>query len=229
MTTKKEATRLRLLEAGKEMAIDNGALPHIDIRLTDVLAQVGLTTGAAYNIWGSQDEFRTDLATDVAKTFSEREFTAEDCQPDIADGSLEDCTDGLAEWMLTSTVEDMAFYLPLRFWGVREVPEPIAEAIREGYARSEATLAKIITQICDRYGLDLIEGRSVEDLASMTLACLDGVLLRNRFTDEDPASQRANIAMLAAMLLSLFEATLVPKEMTARISTEELSESALAS
>lgn len=245
MTTKKEATRLRLLEAGMDLAIKKGAQPHIDIRLTEVLAEVGLTTGAAYNIWDSQDDFRADLAIEVAGKFSNR--TLNGCgSTDTADveqtasvalhsvetaASLSDYVRLLASSLVATNRDDMTFFLPLRFAGVRSVPESIKDRIREGYARSDASFASIIVDICDRFDLTIADGRTIEGVSLLAVACVDGILVRKRLTADAGNCSNASEA-LAKMLYALLQDALVPKTAPSYNSqqTHELSqESALAS
>lgn len=58
-----EDTRRLILEAAIQMLLERGATAGVQhIRLQEVLRSVGLTTGAAYRIWGDQDEFHRDLA-----------------------------------------------------------------------------------------------------------------------------------------------------------------------
>lgn len=235
MTTKKEATRLRLLDAGMQLAVGKGALPHIDIRLTEVLADVGLTTGAAYNIWGSQDEFRTDLAVEVAGSFADRKLVedAEKAQKDAMSTSLGSYVDELASSMVAHNGDDMAFFLPLRFWGVRSAPEPIVERIRVGYERSDAAFVAIINDICERFGLAIGNGRTVEEVALMAVACLDGVLIRNRFADAKGDGANSCACVLADMFRSILKLSLVPADGSQNFDIwdeqEDLSQTALAS
>jgi AcrR family transcriptional regulator len=67
----KESTRQLLLDAGFEMMLERGLDVGWGIRVADVTERVGLTTGAAYQIWsgsrtrdgrGGQDKFHRDLA-----------------------------------------------------------------------------------------------------------------------------------------------------------------------
>lgn len=61
-----EDTRRLILEAAIQMLLERGATAGVQhIRLQEVLRSVGLTTGAAYRIWGDQDEFHRDLAVEM--------------------------------------------------------------------------------------------------------------------------------------------------------------------
>ncbi len=61
-----EDTRRLILEAAIHMLLERGATAGVQhIRLQEVLRSVGLTTGAAYRIWGDQDEFHRDLAVEM--------------------------------------------------------------------------------------------------------------------------------------------------------------------
>lgn len=61
-----EQTRRLLLDAGLELLHEHGAAPGVGhIRLQDVVARAGLTTGAAYRIWDNQGEYHRDLAVEA--------------------------------------------------------------------------------------------------------------------------------------------------------------------
>lgn len=59
-----DETKQLLLRAGLELLHERGTAPGVShIRLQDVVAHAGLTTGAAYRLWINQAEFHRDLAT----------------------------------------------------------------------------------------------------------------------------------------------------------------------
>lgn len=61
-----EEGRQALLDAGREMARQLPAGPPLEhIRLTDVAAQAGVSVGALYHYWDTQDDYRDDLLDDL--------------------------------------------------------------------------------------------------------------------------------------------------------------------
>lgn len=56
-------TRELLIQTGIELLMERGVVAGVShIRLKEVVAQAGLTTGAAYRLWDNQDHFHRDLA-----------------------------------------------------------------------------------------------------------------------------------------------------------------------
>ena len=61
-----EEGRRALLEAGRAMAYEQPAGPPLEhIRLTDVAERAGVSVGALYHYWDSQDDYRDDLLDQV--------------------------------------------------------------------------------------------------------------------------------------------------------------------
>lgn len=57
-----EEGRQALLDAGRSLAHEQPAAPPLDhIRLTDVARHAGVSAGALYHYWDTQDEYRDDL------------------------------------------------------------------------------------------------------------------------------------------------------------------------
>lgn len=63
-----EQTRALLLRIGLEMLLERGVAAGVQhIRLQEVLRRAGLTTGAAYRLWGDQTDYQRDLAVAMVR------------------------------------------------------------------------------------------------------------------------------------------------------------------
>ena len=58
-----------LLETARQVMLEDGLPEGTNIKLTSVLEKAGLTTGAAYQVWKSQQVFQEDLALYIAREF----------------------------------------------------------------------------------------------------------------------------------------------------------------
>ena len=80
-------SRDRLLNAGVELLRERPTAARLDhIRATDVVERLGLTSGAFYNHWDSQDHYRRDL---LEEAFNPARWPAAGDVADLADALVE--------------------------------------------------------------------------------------------------------------------------------------------
>lgn len=204
MTTRrrdKEETRELLLEAAYEMLLEQGLDVGWGIRVADVTARVGLTTGAAYQIWngsrsrdglGGQDRFHRDLAR---YTF-ERLLT----DPVVGtraeiDGMRGDGSSFEAMVQLTTAgarqIADpshCALYLAVCS-AASSVPE-LGEVGRAGYEQLTSAYTESLRKNMAQFGFEMVPPHTLEDLIISALALFDGLCLRQLI---DPDSVRADL------------------------------------
>jgi len=176
-------TRTRLLEAGREILVERGLPATLDLRLAEVVESVGLSTGAAYNIWKSQTEFRQDLSLHLASSFQWADTTA--VAQAIAtlgpDTTMADWVDVVCEAYFPHFVANQSFFLVLHFWGVREPDPALRDAIIQGYETLHAEFEFLYTATIRRYGLEVVPPFTISDLTTMITASIEGLALRHRF------------------------------------------------
>lgn len=166
------------------MLSEQGTSERIDVRLSAVLERMDLTSGAAYNIWGSQDEFQNDLAAELATNFAW-------AGPDLMETSIDVTADPidelrrLADQYFDAFTSSETYFMTLRFWGVKEPSNRLSTAIRDGYALNREAWA-------DFYGLGIeFAGRrfrspfTIDDLVAAITATTEGCAIRHRF-EPDP-------------------------------------------
>lgn len=183
MRATKDDTRHKLLEAGRELLVADGLRQVIDIRLTDVLELVGLTTGAAYNIWDSQDEYRTELATYVAKNleWADDRLLRDSLANMPTDVPLEEWITASGNAYFEAFVARWDYFILLQFWGVKNPDEELVAAIREGYDMVHQRLVFLFQVTVEMYDLKIEDPYTVDDMAVAATAICEGLAIRHRF------------------------------------------------
>ncbi len=171
----KEETRRDLLETGRRLLKEHGAPDRINIRLADVLKEHGLTTGAAYHIWGSQKEFQEDLAG----------FIASDWGWEMSKAMEEDPNDrSVAEVAITyfdKFKDNDEFFIMLQLWGVKDPSEQLCESITDGYDRVHEDLTTMLDKNVPARGRRFKGGLTASDAAVLVTALTEGLAVRGRF------------------------------------------------
>jgi len=183
MGPKKDNTKTRLLEAGRQRLMRQGLPAALEIKLTDVLDDVQMSTGAAYNIWRNQADFRSDLSLYIARSFEWADTTAVleaiDALP--ATSTFSDWVDAVADTYFPIFVEGMHFYIVLHFWGVQDLSPELTQAIQDGYDLTHNSFKALYETAFERYGLEIIKPHTSDDITAMVTAALEGFALRHRF------------------------------------------------
>lgn len=186
----KEATRQLLLEAGFDLMLERGINPGWGVRVSEVTERVGLTTGAAYQIWngsrtvhgaGGQDLFHQDLAlyalgrivADAAVAHGERAW-------DLAStgASLDRIMQqfGATEWDALSEPALFAAYIAM-LASAPSNPE-LRQASHDAYQASTTNLVEAYSRILDHYDREMVPPHTLEQLIVSVIALADGLCLR---------------------------------------------------
>jgi len=176
-----------------------------------VLERAGLTTGAAYQVWKSQQLFQEDLALFVAREFEWarpnedrsklRAMTTDN--PSIPEGIKR-----VAVFYWDAFVSRPEFLMILHFWGVRDPRSELSDAIREGYDMVHQSLKEMFSKTLEVYGLEFREPYSADDMAVAFTAATEGLVLRQHMdpervrhaNDELHAGEQIYIGLLEAIL-----------------------------
>lgn len=179
----KEETRRDILDTALQILIDHGATEQIDLRLSSVLDHMGLTSGAAYNIWVSQGAFQRDLARHLLRDYSwagpDRNGIKLDFGADPTDEIRR-----LAELYLDSLSDETRFYLALRFWGVKNPSAELVTSVKDGYAANHDHWRSFYRVGFEWAGLRLRDQFTLDDFVVMATMVTEGAALRNRFEPE---------------------------------------------
>ncbi|MFP3906990.1 MAG: TetR/AcrR family transcriptional regulator [Acidimicrobiales bacterium] len=186
----KDTTRQILLEAAFEMMLEQGLDVGWGVRVADVTKRVGLTTGAAYQIWsgsrtkdgmGGQDRFHHDLALyAMERLISDPALAHNEAASALATdgGSLERMirTATAGDFELLSDPAEFALYLGL-LAATSSMPE-IAEVGRASYQRITDDHVELYTKLFDHFGVEMVPPHTVRDLVVSAIALGEGLCLR---------------------------------------------------
>jgi hypothetical protein len=165
------------------MMIDDGASEQVDLRLSNVLDHMGLTSGAAYNIWASQGDFQYDLAHHLISEYSWAGPDQSEVKLDF-DADPTDEIRRLAELYLDSLTDDTQFYLTLRFWGVKDPSAELIASVKDGYANNHDLWGFFYRVGFQWAGLRIRDGYTLDDFVVMASMVTEGAALRHRFEPE---------------------------------------------
>jgi hypothetical protein len=187
----KETTRELLLEAGFEMMLEQGLEVGWGVRLAEVTERIGLTTGAAYQIWngsrtrdgmGGQDHFHHDLAVyamDRLISYTSAGHVAH--VQSIADqgASLDRVIREFAAHdfeTLTAAPAEGALYLALCAAAVTD--RELAERARDSYEQLTELYVGVYEKVLDSFGLEMRPPNTLQNLVASVIALLDGLSMR---------------------------------------------------
>ena len=187
----KAATRALLLETGYEMMLERGLEVGWGIRLADVTERVGLTTGAAYQIWngsrsqhgsGGQDRFHRDLAlyavnrliTDIlaGHAATSRALVLEGASLDRQIQMVVE-----HDFAVLSKPAESAVFGALIAAAATD-PE-LAAASAESYRRLTERYIVAFEATLRHYELELVEPHTLDDLVVSIIALGDGLVMRS--------------------------------------------------
>lgn len=187
----KEGTRQLLLKTGYDMILEQGPDIGWGIRITDVTKRVGLTTGAAYQIWngsrtvdgiGGQDRFHHDLAlyafdrviADTNKYNAGRAW-------DQADGgdSLDRILQRLGEDNAAAKADTSRFACFVALLASARAEAELGEVGRKAYDTATANLVDLYGKIFEHFGLEMAPPYTLEQLITSVLALIDGLRMRS--------------------------------------------------
>jgi hypothetical protein len=228
----REETRQLLLDAAVRVVLarSNGDLggstnPLAGIRITEVLEEVNrqlrdadpdatlMTTGAAYNIWPTQEDFQASL---LDRILSDAAVPGIDEVRAVLDRAIDEG----AHWhdvvaRVLGHDFEVSFREPTMFVmiGVTALgpAERIAELNKAANARYVADTSALLRRILDYAGRRLMPGRSIEDLVWAVEAVETGYLLRRRSMPRRTSRTDANRrTAVQAALIGVIEAFTEP-------------------
>jgi AcrR family transcriptional regulator len=186
-----EDTRRLILEAAIQMLLERGATAGVQhIRLQEVLRSVGLTTGAAYRIWGDQDEFHRDLAVAMVGLRFAPPVTsaAQAIGPVLASGqSLDEVARVAALDFVTyaskfhlepESRDSHAFITALALRTAAGAWPELRVASAERHRESIAAFAEFYAALLQRYGRRMREPLTIVDFTEAMAALGEGFAVR---------------------------------------------------
>jgi hypothetical protein len=200
-------TRVAILERAQEMYVDR-ELVHGDERLSAVLEDLGYTTGAGYQIWSNQAEFRQDLQVFVAERLQAVDL---DGLADTVDGSqdLAQAIDQLSIRLLDRVCAWGDYFLSLRFYGMdADRPEEVTAAMVGTADRFIESLEAMLSEVVARLGRRFRPEADSRVVAQAVAALLQGLALQQRVDRRAAGSRNRSAASLG--LVALLDAATEP-------------------
>ncbi len=177
----KDQTRRMLLDTGQRLLAQHGLPMAIEVRLTDVLAEHGLTTGAAYQIWDSQLAYQNELALHIA-----RRFNVVDIRDRLVDVEFDfddpiKTVRSLGRHYFEVFVADNEFYSALRIWAIGDPTPELEAAVVDGFAVLQQEAEALVEMFLEVSGLRMREGFTSSDLTTAWGAVTKGFAIRSKF------------------------------------------------
>lgn len=160
-----------------------------DEKLALVLERLGYTTGAGYQIWQNQAEFRRDLAVHVAENIEYASLApiAEDAR-ELALRNLpfEEHVLYAGDLFVKVYLQRQEFFLSLRFFAMDEEqrPDEITKTLIDAYERSSREVSDVLMTGLERFGRRLREPITMRQVTGALTALLEGYTLRTRVQPE---------------------------------------------
>lgn len=216
-----EEGRQVLLDAGRELAHDRpSAAPLEHVRLTEVAKRAGVSVGALYHYWESQDDYREDLLDDL--------FSPDRYPPSAVPQMLEAVVEaGLplselvrlgaeAEFRRLSESPELRMLMAMWAPGDAEVTPRIAEQ----YQAVGERWAGFYEEALAAYGLEIRPPFTYETMAALITALGEGLVVRSSIdaaavpTDLEQATDAGEPVawtLLGAAVLALLPALSRPR------------------
>ena len=183
----KAKTRTAILAHAHEMYLD-GRLRPGDERLAAVLAELGYTTGAGYQIWANQAAFQVDLSSYIAENvdYASLRAAASSIVDRIPDGlSFEQHMLAAGDQYISRFLETDAFQLQARFVAMSDVrPDPITSVLRDAYEKTISEVGKLFAKALEAHSRQIQEPLVMADLTGAVTAALEGFALRHAVQSE---------------------------------------------
>ncbi len=187
-----EETRALLLRIGMQMLLERGVSAGVQhIRLQDVLRRAGLTTGAAYRLWGDQTDYQRDLAVAMMRLrlSAPADYAREAVEDLIAAGASGDdviraAADAHVRTASLDTddpadqVDAQSFLIALALRTTAHTWPELKDASRARHRESIAAFAEFYTFVMHSYGLRMKEPLTIDDFTEAMAAMGEGFAVR---------------------------------------------------
>lgn len=183
-----EETRRRLLTAGLELLRQDSVGNVLSqVKAAKVARRAGLTQGAFFHHWPTQDAYLEDLFDHALATdrFEWTNRIAADSLRELAEGGdLPVLTRRIAGNVVTGLSEDMSFQVQAGLWARADVDEVVAARLRRLYADTDRRFGALFREALESRGMRARTGHTYEEMARIANAILEGLVVRRRIDPE---------------------------------------------
>ena len=193
----REETRQLLLDVGIGLLYERGIhLGVTHIKLSDVVAAAGLTTGAAYRCWENQDAFYRDLA--AAALLKREKMPVDETIARIApllaaDAPLAEIVRTGAEANLHRYPEDTAYLTKIALRVCGPANDEMAEATQRRFKTSMDSYGSMYRELLGVFGRRMRHPYTVRHLALSLTALSEGFAVQAMSGTEHPRLERTDL------------------------------------
>jgi len=181
-------TRRRLLSAGLELLHEDSVGNVLNqVKAAKVAHRAGLTQGAFFHHWPTQDAYLEDLFDHALATdrFEWTNRIAADSLRELAEGGdLAALTRRITADLVTSLSEDVSFRIQTGLWARADVDATVAARLHRLYADTDRGFAALFREALESRGMRVREGHTYEEMARIANAILEGLVVRRRIDPE---------------------------------------------
>ncbi len=162
----------------------DGRLAPGDERLAVVLRELGYTTGAGYQIWANQAEFREELAEFIVENIDYASLrTAAEAIAELAEQDLpfEQHVLAAGDRFMQGFLGREEFYVKLRFVAMTgDGSARILETLRHAYEQANVEAVELFEVVLNKFGRRVRPPLEMHDVTGAVTAALEGYALRER-------------------------------------------------
>lgn len=186
-----EEGRRALLDAGRALVYERpvgATLEHV--RVTDVAARAGVTVGAVYHYWPSQEEYRAALVEDLLSPSRYPAWRAVAATlPDEGEVPLLAAVRTAARLSRESMEASDDIRVTLGFWAAGD--HDLGERLANQYREVDEGWVAVYRAVLDRHGLEPRPPFTHHHLAAVLTALIDGLHVRGSL---DPQAVPVHVA-----------------------------------
>ena len=182
----------------------DGLSPGFNLKIADVVKEANRSTGAAYQIWKSQDDYRLELAIHVARNVS---YADASTLAGVLERAVADAEDIMAvvhavgRSYFEHLVSRPEFYLSLHFWATADnLPAEVRSAVEDSYHEIQSSFELFFELVLATFDVEIVAPHSLAELTTAATAVTEGMALRYQFTPTDDG--RAGLVELYVNMLS---------------------------
>lgn len=192
-----DETRQMLIDVGLRLLHERGVSVSVThIRLTEVVSEAGLTTGAAYRCWENQGAYHRDLAVAAAQ-WRDRASVAETVD-DIGDlvvggAPMAEVLRVAADANLYTYPEDTPFLTTIALRTCAPADPEVAAAGRRHLDSAVESFAGLYDSLLSVYGRRVAEPYTLQDLTLALAALSEGFVLQSITGEPHPRLVRKDL------------------------------------
>lgn len=172
------------------------------VKAARVARRAGLTQGAFFHHWPTQDAYLEDLFDHALATdrFEWSNRVAAESLRELAEGGdLSVLTRRIAGNLVTGLSEDMSFQVQAGLWARADVDEVVAARLRRLYADTDRRFGELFRGALESRGMQVRAGHTYEEMARIANAILEGLVVRRRIDPDLVPAELLGDLMLALL------------------------------